>query len=500
MNGARLKIENDPYDYMDFSAGYDGDANLLKRKKDSNFNFGFSYPISDNFNIDISYIKGNTINFTFSMGFALNKNYKKKQSSMPNVQKTNPSGNKKLAFYRDLLSNLNSNNLLLQSADLNDERLKIVINQDTYQNSLQAASYSGYVAKKVADNNNIPIKTISISEYNSGSVLNSITFLSKDLNEQTVYKNLINRNTIFDSGDPNLLSNSEYLPKVEFPNFFYSIEPKILSHVGTPDKFYYGGLAFSFASEVQFNRNLYLNSEIMHNIVDNFDRKDSFTDSPFLPNVRTEVVDYLKGSDTYITLLELNFFKQFKKDIYTKLSAGIFERMYGGIGGEILYKPFDSNFSYGASVHFVKKRDFDQRFSFKDYETETGHITVSHFLPSLSMLSSVSFGRYLAEDSGFTLDFSRIFYNGGRAGFFFTLTDISFEEFGEGSFDKGFYFNFPLDIFSQNYSRSNSGFKLRPLTRDGGAKLEISKPLIDIMHSSSMIEINQRYFWNEFLY
>ena len=132
MNGARLKIENDPYDYMDFSAGYDGDANLLKRKKDSNFNFGFSYPISDNFNIDISYIKGNTINFTFSMGFALNKNYQKKQSSMPNVQKTNPSGNRKLAFYRDLLSNLNSNNLLLQSADLNDERLKIVINQDTY--------------------------------------------------------------------------------------------------------------------------------------------------------------------------------------------------------------------------------------------------------------------------------------------------------------------------------------------------------------------------------
>ena len=65
MNGARLKIENDPYDYMDFSAGYDGDANLLKRRKDSNFNFGLSYPISDNFNIDISYIKGNTINFTF---------------------------------------------------------------------------------------------------------------------------------------------------------------------------------------------------------------------------------------------------------------------------------------------------------------------------------------------------------------------------------------------------------------------------------------------------
>jgi hypothetical protein len=116
------------------------------------------------------------------------------------------------------------------------------------------------------------------------------------------------------------------------------------------------------------------------------------------------------------------------------------------------------------------------------------------------MLSSISFGRYLANDSGFTFDFSRIFHNGGKAGFFFTLTDISFREFGEGSFDKGFYFSFPLDIFSNNYNRNNTGFKLRPLTRDGGAKLEINNSLLDIIHSSNMSELNQRYFWNEFLY
>ena len=35
------------------------------------------------------------------------------------------------------------------------------------------------------------------------------------------------------------------------------------------------------------------------------------------------------------------------------------------------------------------------------------------------------------------IDFSRSFINGTKFGFFATFTDVSTEEFGEGSFDKG---------------------------------------------------------------
>jgi len=56
-------------------------------------------------------------------------------------------------------------------------------------------------------------------------------------------------------------------------------------------------------------------------------------------------------------------------------------------------------------------------------------------------------------------------------GAFFTRTDISKEEFGEGSFDKGFYFSFPLEIFFRENSRGRTYFGLKPLTRDGGARL-----------------------------
>ena len=64
-------------------------------------------------------------------------------------------------------------------------------------------------------------------------------------------------------------------------------------------------------------------------------------------------------------------------------------------------------------------------------------------------------GKYLAGDKGFTLDLSRRFQNGFTLGVFATKTDLSAEEFGEGSFDKGFYFAIPTDSFFTNYRQGD---------------------------------------------
>ena len=99
-----------------------------------------------------------------------------------------------------------------------------------------------------------------------------------------------------------------------------------------------------------------------------------------------------------------------------------------------------------------------------------------------------SYGRYLAKDVGYTLDLSKISRSGFRSGFFFTRTDVDFGTFGEGSFDKGFYFSIPFDLFSNQRSTNSFNFKLRPLTRDGGQKLNRSK-LINLINNSSYEEI-----------
>ena len=163
--------------------------------------------------------------------------------------------------------------------------------------------------------------------------------------------------------------------------------------------------------------------------------------------------------------------------------------MYSGVGGEILYRKFDSNFAISANAYHVRKRGFNQMFDLLDYQTNTGHITLYFQEPYSSVLVKIIGGRYLAEDSGITLDLSRRFKSGLQMGIFATRTDISEEEFGEGSFDKGFYFFMPLDVFSRNYSRNLSGFGMTPLTRDGGQRVLPGYELYGVTDESNLYNI-----------
>ena len=70
-------------------------------------------------------------------------------------------------------------------------------------------------------------------------------------------------------------------------------------------------------------------------------------------------------------------------------------------------------------------------------------------------------------------------------GVFFALTDISEYEFGEGSFDKGWYFFIPIESFFTNYSKGATGFGLRPLTRDGAAFLKHSHSLYGVTEQAN---------------
>jgi hypothetical protein len=57
-------------------------------------------------------------------------------------------------------------------------------------------------------------------------------------------------------------------------------------------------------------------------------------------------------------------------------------------------------------------------------------------------------------------------------GLWTTITDVSAEDFGEGSFDKGMFFKIPFDgLFGRN-TRGSYSARIRPIQRDGGQRLE----------------------------
>ena len=57
-------------------------------------------------------------------------------------------------------------------------------------------------------------------------------------------------------------------------------------------------------------------------------------------------------------------------------------------------------------------------------------------------------------------------------GLWATKTDVSAEDFGEGSFDKGLFLRVPFQSLFGGKTRSSYTARLRPVQRDGGQRLE----------------------------
>jgi hypothetical protein len=199
-----------------------------------------------------------------------------------------------------------------------------------------------------------------------------------------------------------------------------------------------------------------------------------------MPRVRTDIRQYLISNDVWIDSLHADYVTSLGPNLYGRVSAGIFEMMYGGIDGEILYRPAGKRWAVGLDLNHVWQRDFDGLVGLKDYDITTGHLTWYQTLPYYGLEGSLSVGRYLAGDSGATLTVGRRFDNGIRIGAWATKTNVSADEFGEGSFDKGFYMVIPFNLFTTTPSKRSGTIAFRPLTRDGGAKVALPVELYDV--------------------
>ena len=195
-----------------------------------------------------------------------------------------------------------------------------------------------------------------------------------------------------------------------------------------------------------------------------------------LPRVRSDWALYAKESNLQLNYLTGEYIWRPGEDLFARVTAGYLEDMYGGVSVETLWYPVDSRVAYGIEANYAIQRDFDMLFGFQDYDVVTGHASVYYDMGN-EYLAQVDAGRYLAGDWGATFTLSREFNNGFKVGAFFTLTDVPFDEFGEGAFDKGITLDIPLSWFTGQPSRRTVGQTIRPVLRDGGARLNVNNRL-----------------------
>lgn len=241
--------------------------------------------------------------------------------------------------------------------------------------------------------------------------------------------------------------------------------------LGGPDGFILFQLTGVYTADLHFTENAWLHGALSYNAYNNYD-KFRYDAPSRLPRVRTHIRRYLTSEELTVPNLQLTSTAQLGRDVYGMAYAGLLETMYAGAGAELLYRPFSQPWAVGVDVNHVRQRGFEQRFALRDYRVTTGHASVYYTWGARrKMLGTLSAGRYLAKDWGATLSVTRMFDNGVGMGAYATKTNVSSEDFGEGSFDKGIFLSIPFDLMLPRSTRSRARLNWNPLYRDGGARL-----------------------------
>lgn len=286
------------------------------------------------------------------------------------------------------------------------------------------------------------------------------------------------------------------------PRFSWSVFPSIQEDLFDPNNPAYIGVGISGSSRTELLPGLVVDDEATYSVYNNFGSIIRPSNS-LLPHVRTDIAEYLQKGATGIDDLTLSYYFKPAAELYARITAGYIESMFGGVGGEVLYRPFGQRWAIGADLYDVYQRSFDDLFGFhgpfngvrsaQSYHVVTGHVSVYVETPWENFTAVLRGGRYLAGDYGATFELYRRFDTGILVGAWATFTNVPFSTFGEGSFDKGIRIVIPMEWALPFGTPTKYELDLRPIQRDGGQPLNNDAELYDATQPSSYGDLERQW-------
>jgi membrane-associated phospholipid phosphatase len=261
------------------------------------------------------------------------------------------------------------------------------------------------------------------------------------------------------------------------------IVPKLAFFFNDPS----GALRYEFAAGGNYDKRLgegtYLNSAFKLDLFENISGVTQPSNS-LLPHVRTDIAEYKRGGRFKLNRLLLNKYLTLDERLYARASAGLYEEMYRGAGGQVLYLPKDSRWAADLTVDALQQRGYKGWFDKLDYKTVTAFGALHYKLP-YDITATARAGRFLARDNGVRFEFKRRFPSGVEIGAWYAKTsgkDITNPGTPANPYnDKGVFLSVPLNIMLPMDSQASAGISLSPWTRDVGQMVASPGDLYDLM-------------------
>ena len=448
------------------AASIEYNPDLMENEKsylvvESPINVGFSYKLNDAIELGGQFLQGNTFGLSASMffnpkrppngdGFELAPVPMRSRNLVSNVQNSP----------EIIKTVLKSEGFLLKGIKITGDTIRVDVENQEFRSVAQAVGRITRTLQRFSSDDITKAKVVFIKR--------TMPVASYEINFNDAQAALHGRgvNGVF---KPINIPNALPVADLENSNFVWALGPYFDYRLFDPVRPFRYDMGLNLGASYSFSNTFSLGGSTQKSIYGIFDEDVRESDSK-LTHVRSDFPEYDRFGDGGIEHLTFLYVNKISPTTYVRAELGYLETMFGGVAVEALYKPNASNLAFGIDLAIAKQREFNQMLGFKDYQTETGHLSV-YWDAGKTFDVQASVGRYLAGDWGGSLELSRRFANGWEVGAYATLTDVPFATFGEGSFDKGLFLEIPLDWMIGTKTRSQRAVNIKPITRDGGAKL-----------------------------
>ena len=263
----------------------------------------------------------------------------------------------------------------------------------------------------------------------------------------------------------------------------FRMVPKLALYLNDPS----GAFRYDIYARSSYDRHLadrlFLNLAADITLLEDVSKVSNPSNS-LLPHVRTDVAEYKRGNWAKLNRALLNKYYQPAERIYARASAGIYEEMFAGAGGQVLYQPYRSSWAADLTVDWLKQRDFSGGLGFRDYSTTTV-LGALHYRFPMGMTVTLRGGKFLAQDKGVRVEVKRRFTSGFELGAWYTRTngnDITSPGApGNPYYDKGVFMSMPLSTMLTRDTQSRAFFGIAPWTRDVGQMVASPGDLHDML-------------------
>lgn len=512
-------IEYKVNDKLTLKAEYSSDAYRTEAKRRGTFehksplNFGIEYQPNQSFRFGGYYMYGSEVGMNLTIIINPDQRptggiggpgpepvlVRPSQASAPDEWATDWT---ELEGIKDvLLENLNKNldktGVVVESLGVTGTKAQVRFRNTNYDAAAQAV---GRVARAMTQSLPASVELFEIVPVDHGMAGSKVVIRRTDMENLEFAPDaghaLRIRSEIVEAGDP--LPGTLINPDV-YPRFTWSVLPYTRTMMFSPANPLQVGVGLRFAAKYELAPGFVLAGSVTQlgfSNIANARCSDIGKSGACrkLQHVRSDAGAYYDEGNPDLETLTAAWYTRIAPNVFGRVTVGYLEQMFAGVSTEVLWRPVNRRWAVGAEANYVVQRDRDGGLGFDqyDYSVATGHVS-GYYDFGNGFHGQVDVGRYLAGDVGATLSVTREFENGWVIGAFATKTNVSAKDFGEGSFDKGIKLQIPLNWLTGKPSRTSRPIVIRPIGRDGGARLDVNDRLYDVLRSYDQTRMDAQW-------